>query len=459
MSKQRVRVVRFPGSAQEFRGQMEGVRNRFDGHWESSDGEWSLVFGEQGDDERRGLAPETRTTWIVYSSATTGKKGHAAIEAYQEAGGKITRLEFWDGYYPAGVWGPAQDRKPIGPAFEEFCQMVIREAPQATPADRQTRGSGLAATWKLLIPFDILDAAVNRDLHGYAPGFVEFERREDTHGSVVYRMWQEDLGDLGTLTVRKAGDRTSVLEVSNPPHPQHRDPTPEEMAEIHAITGQREQDRAWGTLMTGIWQETDDLYQRRKKHQQDVRKALFSRMAHDPALAEWWPKVIGAESPTPTEDGAARLESASSINDILRRIDEMHLNLGGKLNDLKRGQVLIYQHIDAEDQGALRAIRKEIRQQRIEQGEMQNALDAIRRVLKHIHEAGLPVADDAIKQSLADIYQTVNSDIGLRQQLELSLPVIPFLLEYKIGLDERVDLGAVWKKLKAYSERSKRAIG
>ena len=129
MAKQSVRVAFYPGSAQEFRGQMERLRNLSDGHWKSSDGEWSLVFSEHRN-ERRGLdvTPETRTTWEVFLSPITGKKGHAAIEAYQEAGGKITRLEFWDGYYPAGVWGPAQDRKPIGPAFEEFCQMVIEEA-------------------------------------------------------------------------------------------------------------------------------------------------------------------------------------------------------------------------------------------------------------------------------------------------------------------------------------------
>lgn len=153
------------------------------------------------------------------------------------------------------------------------------------------------------------------------------------------------------------------------------------------------------------------------------------------------------EPPTSAVDGAGRLESAASINDILRRIDDIHLDLGEKLDDLKRGQVIIYQHIDAEDQSALRAILKGIQQQRVEQGEMQNALDAIRRVLKHIQKTGLPVADDAIEQSLADIYQAVSSDMGFRQQLELSLPVIPLLLKYKIGLDAGVDLGAVWKEL------------
>ena len=48
---------------------------------------------------------------------------------------------------------------------------------------------------------------------------------------------------------------------------------------------------------------------------------------------------------------------------------------------------------------------------------------------------------------LDDIYQSVNSDLDLHQQLELSLPVIPFLLENKIGLDAEIDLGAAWQEL------------
>jgi hypothetical protein len=31
--------------------------------------------------------------------------------------------------------------------------------------------------------------------------------------------------------------------------------------------------------------------------------------------------------------------------------------------------------------------------------------------------------------------------------LELSLPIIPFLLEYKIDIDAGVDLGTIWKEL------------
>ena len=147
--------------------------------------------------------------------------------------------------------------------------------------------------------------------------------------------------------------------------------------------------------------------------------------------------------------------TAPSTNDIMHRLDEMQLELGGKLEDLKRGQAIIYQRINVQSQVVLEMILNEVRQQRIEQSEMHTVLDAIRRVLKHIQNTGLPVADDKVKQSLADIYQAVNSNMTLHQQLELSLPIIPFLLEYKIGLDAGVDLGAVWRELVERVQKAK----
>jgi predicted ATPase len=131
----------------------------------------------------------------------------------------------------------------------------------------------------------------------------------------------------------------------------------------------------------------------------------------------------------------------------MHHLDEMQLDLGEKLEGLRRGQIALYHRVSASNQAQLDAIRAEVRQGRIEQGEMRISLDAIRRVLRHVQETGLPVANDEIRQSLADIHKAVNSDLGLRQQLELAIPVIPFLLEYKIGLEAGVDLGAIWKDL------------
>lgn len=136
-----------------------------------------------------------------------------------------------------------------------------------------------------------------------------------------------------------------------------------------------------------------------------------------------------------------------TLEDILHRIDSMETSLGNKLDDLKRGQRIIYQHIKPIDQAAIETILVEVRQNRIEQGIVQNTLDAIRRSLKYIQTEGLPIDDAEIEQALANIYREVVSDLDFHQQLELSLPVVPFLLDYKLSLGAGVDLGAVWQDL------------
>ena len=74
-------------------------------------------------------------------------------------------------------------------------------------------------------------------------------------------------------------------------------------------------------------------------------------------------------------------------------------------------------------------------------------LNAIRRALKHIQDMGLPVSDEGLEKSLADIYQAINSDFTLQEKLEISLPIIPLLLEYKVELGAGVDLEGAWKEL------------
>jgi hypothetical protein len=135
-----------------------------------------------------------------------------------------------------------------------------------------------------------------------------------------------------------------------------------------------------------------------------------------------------------------KMEQDAISDAILRRIDEMH-------DDLKRGQEAIYGRIDNESRLALDSILKEIQQGRIEQGQLQRTVDSIRRALKRIQEVGLPVDDEELTESLNQIYRAVNSDLSFRQKLELSIPIIPLLLEYKIELGAGVDLGAAWEEL------------
>ncbi len=170
-----------------------------------------------------------------------------------------------------------------------------------------------------------------------------------------------------------------------------------------------------------------------------TKEGILKRIADTEAKIEteatksgWAPPPVNPVGPT--------------LEDVLQRLDKMEASLGDKLDNLKRGQVAIYRRLPVQEQISLEQILTEVRQGQIEQARMANTVDAIRRDLKHFL-ASESAANAEIKQSLADIYQAVNSDLTFQQQLELSLPVIPFLLEYKVGLGAGVDLVAAWQEL------------
>jgi len=68
------------------------------------------------------ITPPTRGTWRV---SKRGGNGGAGIEVYGQPDGTV-RLDFLDGYAPG--LAVANGFPPIGPAFDEFTQMVIEEA-------------------------------------------------------------------------------------------------------------------------------------------------------------------------------------------------------------------------------------------------------------------------------------------------------------------------------------------
>lgn len=267
------------------------------------------------------------------------------------------------------------------------------------------------------IPLDILDTLVNRYLPGLVRGWVDFNREEVTPGSVCYELRQSELGELGAIELFKTGTQESSMFVKSPPLPSTR-----------------------------LWDERDALDRKRREHQARVIQTLFNLLARDRAWQKHWRE---ARARWAKQRELKHLEMDTTPDSVIRRIEEMQLDLGGKLDDLKQGQVAIYQRINGEDRVLLNSILQAIHQGRIEQGQLHSVLDAIRRTLMSIQEVGLPVDDEALKRSLEDIHQAVNSDISFRHKLELSLPVIPALLKYKaeLGAGVDIDIRSVWEAL------------
>lgn len=143
----------------------------------------------------------------------------------------------------------------------------------------------------------------------------------------------------------------------------------------------------------------------------------------------------------------SRENEAAANGDLITRLDRLEETLGKKLDNIRNGQIAIYNRINATNQLILDKILGEVHQGRIEQGELQRTVDATRRSIRHILDTGVKINDADVVKSLSDIYESVNSSLTFEQQFELTLPVIPFLLEYKINLGAGIDLQAVWDEL------------
>jgi hypothetical protein len=74
----------------------------------------------------------------------------------------------------------------------------------------------VSGEYQIPLPWDVLHAATighRGCLYGYAPGFVEFEETMEGPEVRVFKLMQEQLGDIGEFRLRKLGDKLTALEV------------------------------------------------------------------------------------------------------------------------------------------------------------------------------------------------------------------------------------------------------
>ncbi len=139
------------------------------------------------------------------------------------------------------------------------------------------------------LSLDVLDALVERYLPACAQALA-FERQQITLGTIRYKLFQEGLGEMGTIQLYKTGGQNTMVVVRGPPAPALCASTNEQLEEIAAIADPDERRQARVSLMECIWAEENGLYVRRCEQQTQVVQALFDLLGRDPlgrqALAE-----------------------------------------------------------------------------------------------------------------------------------------------------------------------------
>jgi hypothetical protein len=150
----------------------------------------------------------------------------------------------------------------------------------------------------------------------------------------------------------------------------------------------------------------------------------------------------------------------SRLDDLAHGQAALSAQLGRGVDDLKRGQAALYRRVDRAYRDDLERILAAVHQGRMEQGEMQATLQALRRAMGAVMQRGLPM-DAELRAAVADLTEAVESSLGLEQKLELSLPLIPTFLAYKLELavDSETDLHDVWDELRERWRRMVRRFG
>jgi hypothetical protein len=66
--------------------------------------------------------------------------------------------------------------------------------------------------FEIPLPWDVLDIATQDHMKGYAFGFVEFTHEIVYPGLSKFILFQKDLGELGIVSLKKRGERITMIE-------------------------------------------------------------------------------------------------------------------------------------------------------------------------------------------------------------------------------------------------------
>lgn len=127
-------------------------------------------------------------------------------------------------------------------------------------------------------------------------------------------------------------------------------------------------------------------------------------------------------------------------------LDKKLKDLQRGIDDLKRGQGIIYQLLTDTRNQELRMIISLIRQGEFKTEEMTQTLKFIGQALSTLQENQESLSID-VRNAIADANSALQSETSLQGKLELTLPIIPLLLDYKVELaaTDSINLVRIWE--------------
>lgn len=142
-------------------------------------------------------------------------------------------------------------------------------------------------------------------------------------------------------------------------------------------------------------------------------------------------------------------------------IDQLKRVLDGQA-DLQRRLTAIHGHLKREQFQMMEELLAMVRSLRINEAESDRELraivDGLRRTILHLQARRLPEADDRLRPLLDDLAQAFKVDTDVQTGLELTIPIIPLLLDFKASVDLSgdMDLRQAWDELAARLKAQRR---
>lgn len=122
--------------------------------------------------------------------------------------------------------------------------------------------------------------------------------------------------------------------------------------------------------------------------------------------------------------------------------------------EVKRALAEIHRHLSQPEQRQTQELLDAVRGWRegdvAAQRELREMLDGLRRGFNHLQTRELPAMDQRLRDAIAEVTEIVKADADLNTGLELTIPLIPLLLDYKVNLDlgGGLDLRQWWESVR-----------
>ena len=145
-----------------------------------------------------------------------------------------------------------------------------------------------------------------------------------------------------------------------------------------------------------------------------------------------------------------RLQIPETANhEIQRKLEEIKDEVTRSVDRLMLGQEAIGHFLSETRNQELQSIIQLLHDGSIQQEDMKNALDIILQAVAILQPSQHKISSE-IENSLRGASLALDSDLNLQGKLELTLPIIPLLLDYKVEVAAAniIDLNKMWEDLK-----------